>query len=292
MLYHANKLLPGAREFVWWLHSTNKSFVFLTNSSDKTPAQLVAKFHALGLDFVDESKFFTSAMSTASFLHRQKGPGARAFVVGEQALRDALTQKGIICVNERNAEMSNPDFVVVGETSSPEVYNFDVVATAIKFVRRGARLIGTNEDLADRVGAELHPGTGALILPIAAVTTTMPYKCGKPNPIMIVSALEKLQSKREETVVIGDRMDTDIRAGVEAQVDTVLVLSGVSSETDVQRFSFRPSTILNGVGDIPAILGAAVEVPAVTAGVPPGQASSLQSSSTPSQPQPQPQAKM
>lgn len=151
--------------------------------------------------------------------------------------------------------MSNPDFVVMGETSSAEVYNYDVIALAIKLVRRGSRLIGTNEDLADRVGAELHPGTGAMILPVAAVCGTEPYFVGKPNPIMVVNALERLQSTRESTIFIGDRMNTDIRAGVEAQVDTCLVLSGVTSENDVARFSYRPSTILNGVGDIPAILG-------------------------------------
>jgi len=255
VIYHANRLLPGAREFVRWLHNTRKNYVFLTNSSDKTPKEMAEKFAKLGLDFVDDSHFFTSAMATASFLAHQKGSGARAFFVGHDALRQALNEKGIVCVGEQSAEMSNPDFVVMGETSSAEVYNYDVIALAIKLVRRGSRLIGTNEDLADRVGAELHPGTGAMILPVAAVCGTEPYFVGKPNPIMVVNALERLQSTRESTIFIGDRMNTDIRAGVEAQVDTCLVLSGVTSENDVARFSYRPSTILNGVGDIPAILG-------------------------------------
>jgi len=143
----------------------------------------------------------------------------------------------------------------MGETSSNGVYNFDVVTLAIRLVRRGARLIGTNEDLADRVGNELVPGTGAMILPVAAVCGTEPYFVGKPNPIMVVNAIEKLASSAEDTVFIGDRMNTDIRAGVEASVDTVLVLSGVTAESDLPRFSYRPSVMLNGVGDVPAILG-------------------------------------
>ena len=254
-IYMQHRLLPGAKEFVRWLHNSKKNYVFLTNSSDKTPKEMAEKFHRLGLDFVDESHFFTSAMATAAFVADQKGGGSRAFVIGQDALRSALSEKGIFCISEQSAEMSNPDFVVMGETSSREVYNYDTIALAIKLVRRGARLIGTNEDLADRVGAELHPGTGAMVLPIAAVCGTEPYFVGKPNPIMVVNALERLKSSREATLFVGDRMNTDIRAGVEAQVDTCLVLSGVTSELDVARFSYRPTIILNGVGDVPAILG-------------------------------------
>jgi NagD protein len=264
VIYHSDRLLPGAREFVWWLYSTQKKFIFLTNSSDKTCAELANKFAKLGLDFVDETRFFTSAMATAAFLASQKDGGARAFVVGQTALKDALKDKGLIVVSEKNAEISNPDFVVMGETSESEVYNYEVVALAIKLVRRGARLVATNEDLADRVGAELHPGTGAMVLPVSAVCGVEPFFCGKPSPLMVMNAMERLGSKREETVFIGDRMNTDIRAGVEAQVDTVLVLSGVTSEQDLARYNYRPSTVLNGVGDIPSILGEQVEVPAVT----------------------------
>jgi len=255
VIYHSDKLLPGAREFVWWLHSSKKRYVFLTNSSDKTPAEMCKKFARLGLSWVTEEHIFTSAMATAKFLAMQKSGGARAFVIGEPALVTALTEKGIVCVDEASAEMSNPDFVVMGETSSSNVFNYDVVSLAIKLVRRGSRLIGTNEDLADRVGAELHPGTGAMILPVASVCGTEPYFVGKPNPIMVVNARERLESTAEDTVFIGDRMNTDIRAGVEASVDTVLVLSGVTAESDLPRFSYRPSVMLNGVGDIPAILG-------------------------------------
>ena len=113
VIYHSNRLLPGAREFVRWLHNTKKSYIFLTNSSDKNPKEMAEKFARLGLDFVDETHFFTSAMATACFLSAQKGSGARAYVIGQDALRDALTEKGILCVSEQSAEMSNPDFVVM-----------------------------------------------------------------------------------------------------------------------------------------------------------------------------------
>jgi len=271
VLYQGDRLLPGAREFVWWLHASGRKFLFLTNASDRTPAEMVAKFHRLGLDFVHESHFLTSAMTTASFLFAEKGPGSRAYVIGERALRDALTEKGILVVNEASAEMSNPDFVVCGESSSAQVYNFEKIANAIKFVRRGARLIGTNEDLADRVGAELHPGTGALMLPIVAVSGVTPLFMGKPSPLTAFSALERLGANRESTFMVGDRTSTDVLLGVQAQLTTVLVLSGVTSEADIARYSFRPSLVLNGVGDIPAILGETVEVPDDTSSVVPSK---------------------
>ncbi|KAH9261628.1 TIGR01457 family HAD hydrolase [Batrachochytrium salamandrivorans] len=256
VIYHSSKLLPGAKEFVQWLHDTGKRYIFLTNSSDKTPQEMRDKFiHQLGFDFVTEDHFFTSALATAQFLKSQKGAGSRAYVIGQPALHEALKESGIHSVSQQSAEMSAPDFVVVGETGSSSLYHYDLISLAIKLVRRGSRLVGTNEDLADRVGAELHPGTGALILPISAVCGTEPYFVGKPNPIMVVNALERLCTTRQETIFIGDRMNTDVRAGMEAQVDTCLVLSGVTDEEAVSRFSFRPSIMLNGVGDVPAILG-------------------------------------
>lgn len=256
VIYHSNRLLPGAREFVQWLHDTDKRYIFLTNSSDKTPKEMCNKFiHQLGFSFVTEEHFYTSALATAQFLKAQKGAGSRAYVIGQPALREALQEVGVLCVSQKSADMSTPDFVVMGETGGSEMYHYDLISQAIKFVRRGSRLIGTNEDLADRVGSELHPGTGALILPISAVCNTEAYFVGKPNPIMVVNALERLGATRQETIFIGDRMNTDVRAGMEAQVDTCLVLSGVTDEETVSKFSYRPTIMLNGVGDVPAILG-------------------------------------
>ncbi|GBG30985.1 Pyridoxal phosphate phosphatase, partial [Hondaea fermentalgiana] len=252
VLYHGSHLLPGAREFVSFLQTSGKRHLFLTNASDKSAKRLVEKFAALGLETREEN-FYTSAMSTATFLRRQK-QGGRAFVLGEECLRNELQKEGIIVVDRVSAEMSTPDFLVIGESASSELYNFDLIELAVKLVRRGARLIGTNEDVADRIGSEMLPGTGALILPIAAASGVQPYFVGKPNPLMVRSALDRLDIPRELAVVVGDRMNTDVRAGVEAGVDTVLVLSGVTTPEEVLHYSYRPSVILSGVGDIASII--------------------------------------
>ena len=251
VLYWNNQILPGVEEFVRYLRDGkgDRRFLFLTNSSDKTAADLVAKFARLGIEGLDESHFYTSAMATAAFVSRQC-PGARAYVIGKSALRSELVSAGIRCVSRESAEVSTPDFVVLGETDE---YTYHDIQLAVTLVRRGARCVGTNEDLYDRVDNTLEPGVGALIQPIAAITGTEPFFCGKPSPLMISRARERLKGAREETVMIGDRMGTDIKAGVEADVDTVLVLSGVTAMRDLARFGFRPSIILNGVGDIAAL---------------------------------------
>jgi len=256
VLYHGDRLLPGAKAFVEFLERTNKRYLFLTNSSDKSARKLVEKFAKLGLK-TDESNFYTSAMSAATFLKRQKR-GARAYVIGQPCLAQELEAEGTIVVDKDAAEMSTPDFVVVGESASPDLYNFSHIELAVKLVRRGARLIGTNEDVADRIGAEMLPGTGSLTLPIEAASGFPCYYVGKPNPLMVSSALARLKSNRERAIVIGDRMNTDVKAGVEAGVDTILVLSGVTGEGDIQRFAYRPSIVLSGVGDIAAILSETV----------------------------------
>lgn len=266
VLYHGDKALPGAIEFVDFLAKSGKKYLFLTNSSDKSAPMLVAKFARLGLK-AEETQFFTSAMSTAMFLRRQKR-GGRAYVIGQECLKQELEKEGVHAVSQYEAEMSTPDFVVVGEAHSNELYNFANIEFAVKLVRRGARLIGTNEDVADRIGKEMQPGTGALVLPIEAASGYTAYYVGKPNPFMVRSALDRLGTQRDKAVVVGDRMNTDIRAGVEAGVDTILVLSGVTTEPDILRFAYRPSSVLSGVGDIAAILNSAhrksstAEVPA------------------------------
>mmetsp|Transcript_10527 Transcript_10527/g.13194 ORF Transcript_10527/g.13194 Transcript_10527/m.13194 type:complete len:374 (-) Transcript_10527:875-1996(-) len=251
VLYHGDTVLPGAKEFINYLRDENKKYCFLTNSSDRCPEQLAEKFNRIGLGAKPED-FYTSAMSTATFLRKQK-LGARAYVVGEDSLRKALEKEGLKVVDKAGAEMSTPDFVVFGETVSSDTFNYEEVTTAVKLVRRGSRLIGTNEDVADRHGNELIPGTGALTQPVEAASGYKCYYVGKPNPLMIQSALTRLQVSQEEACMVGDRMNTDIQAGVEASVDTVLVLSGVATYEDVLRYAFRPSTILTTVGDIPAL---------------------------------------
>jgi len=251
VIYHGERLLPGAKEFVDFLQSTGKEYLFLTNSSDKTAAKLVDKFARLGLE-TTEKNFYTSAMSTATFLRRQK-KGGRAFVIGADNLRDEIRNCDVEVVDKYDAEMSTPDFLVIGECTTATAYNFDELEFAVKLVRRGARLIGTNEDVADRIGDEFIPGTGALIRPIEAASGFEAYFVGKPNPLMVRSALDRLDVSRERSVIVGDRMNTDIKAGVEAGLDTILVLSGVTKPEDIARFPYRPTSVFSGVGDIAAL---------------------------------------
>ncbi|HNX26552.1 MAG TPA: HAD-IIA family hydrolase [Phycisphaerae bacterium] len=239
VIYHGNKLLPGVVEFVGWLRNEGKKFVFLTNSSERSPRELREKLGRLGLD-VAEGHFFTSAMATAEFLARQC-PGGSAYVIGETGLINALYNAGF-SMND-----SNPDYVVMGETRS---YSYEKLEKAVNLVRCGAKLIGTNPDLTGPTESGIAPATGSLISPIELSTGTKAYFVGKPNPLMMRNALKKLCAVRETTAIIGDRMDTDVLAGMEAEIETVLVLSGVTSREDLPKFSYRPGYILHGVGDI------------------------------------------
>lgn len=241
VIYHGNKLLPGVPEFVAWLKRENKRFLFLTNSSERAPRELQEKLDRLGLE-VPKEHFYTSALATAAFVARQS-PGCSAYVIGETGLSNALYDAGIT-MND-----VNPDYVIVGESRN---YTYDNILRAVKFVQKGARLIGTNPDLTGPTEQGIVPATGALISPIEAATGHKAYFVGKPNPLMMRTALQKLACQREDTVIVGDRMDTDIIAGVESEITTVLVLSGCTSREDVNAFAYHPDRILNGVGDIPA----------------------------------------
>lgn len=240
VIYHGNRLLDGVKEFVDWLHSEEKRFVFLTNSSERSPRELQQKLARLGLDVTAEH-FYTSALATASFLASQKPEGS-AYVIGEAGLINALYELGYT-MND-----VNPDYVVVGESRN---YNLETVYHAVSLVRAGARLIGTNPDLTGPIEQGIVPATGALITPIALAANVEPYFIGKPNPLMMRSALKRLKVKREDSIIIGDRMDTDIKSGIESEIDTALVLSGVTDRKEIENFSYRPHYILNGVGDIP-----------------------------------------
>ncbi len=240
VIYHGNQLLPGVHEFVDWLNAHDKSFLFLTNSSAKTPRELREKLLRLGLD-VSEDHFYTSALATATFL-AQQCPGGSAFVIGETGITNALYSAGF-SMND-----TNPDYVVVSESSN---YNFEKLTHAVNLVKRGAKLIGTNPDFTGPIESGILPATGSLMAPIELATGAKAYFIGKPNPLMMRHALKRLKSRREDTAIIGDRMDTDVLAGVEAEITTVLVLSGVTTREEVENFAYRPKHILNGVGDIP-----------------------------------------
>ena len=239
VIYHGNRLLPGVTEFLEWMHAGKKRFLFLTNSSRSTPRELSQKMSRLGVE-VEEEHFYTSALATAAFLASQK-PGGSAFVIGEAGLTNALYESGFT-LND-----VNPDYVVVGESSG---YDYDRITRAVRLILQGARLIGTNPDLTGPDELGLVPATGALMAPIELATGSKAYYVGKPNPLIMRNALKKLGCKREETAIIGDRMDTDIIAGIESEIETVLVLSGVTSQADLPRFAYRPHYVLNNVGAI------------------------------------------
>ncbi|MCF7929010.1 MAG: HAD-IIA family hydrolase [Spirochaetales bacterium] len=240
VIYHGNRLLPGAGQFVDWLKRENKKFLFLTNSSERSPKELMQKLSRLGIE-VGEENFYTSALATARFLAAQS-PGCSVYAVGEAGLLNALYDWGLT-MNDMS-----PDYVIIGETRS---YSFEKIERAIRLVISGARLIGTNPDLTGPSEGGISPACGALTSPIELSTGKKAYYVGKPNPLMMRNALKRLESRREDTVIIGDRMDTDIIAGIEAEIETVLVLSGVTAMEDLHSFAYRPRLVLSGVSDIP-----------------------------------------
>ena len=239
VIYHGNRLLPGVKEFVDWLVKEKKRFIFLTNSSERTPKELKDKLFRMGIE-VDESVFYTSALATASFLASQK-PGGSAYIIGDAGLINALYNVGYTMNNV------DPDYVVMGETNS---YSFEKIAHAVNLVLKGAKLIGTNPDISGPVEDGITPSTKALIAPIEIASGKKAYYVGKPNPLMMRIALKRLGVKREDSIVIGDRMDTDVRCGLESEIDTLLVLSGITSRKEIDNFPYRPHYVLNGVIDL------------------------------------------
>lgn len=242
VIYHGNNLLPGVKEFVDWLYKNDKQFLFLTNSSQKTPKELSQKLKRMGLD-VDESHFYTSALATASFLASQK-ENCSAFVLGDAGLTNALYEKNI------SFNDVDPDYVVIGETNN---YSFENICKATNLVLKGARLIATNSDVTGPVENGIVPACKALVAPIELATERKAYFVGKPNPLMMRAALERfhdVEIHSKDVAMIGDRMDTDIVIGIESGIDPILVLSGVTDEEEVKKYPYRPRLILKGVGDI------------------------------------------
>ena len=242
VLYHGNKLLPGVKEFVDWLYKEDKKFLFLTNSSASSPRELQLKLSRMGLD-VDQSHFYTSALATAKFVSNQK-PGASAYVIGEPGLLNALHDAGILINN------IDPDYVIIGETQN---YNYDSMCKAVRLVLNGAKLIGTNTDLTAPVEQGIVPACRALVSPIEMATGKAAYYVGKPNPLMMRTGLQMLGVHSQDAAIVGDRMDTDIIAGIESGLDTVLVLSGVTRLEDLEKFPYRPKYILKDVGEIAGV---------------------------------------
>ena len=239
VIYHGNKLLPGVTDFLVWLEESGKKYLFLTNSSERTPKELQEKLKRLGIN-VGEDHFYTSALATASFLSNQK-PNGSAYIIGDAGLIHALYSVGYTVNNV------SPDYVVVGDTHS---YNFEKIELAVNLVIKGAKLIGTNPDVSGPVEVGITPSTKALIAPIEIAAGKKAYYVGKPNPLMMRSALKRLGVRREDAIVIGDRMDTDVRCGLESEIDTLLVLSGITDRKGIDQFPYRPQYILNGIIDL------------------------------------------
>ncbi len=241
VIYHGNTLLPGVKEFVNWLYKNNKHFLFLTNNSQKSPKELELKLKRMGLN-VPAEHFHTAALATASFLKSQGATSA--YVIGDAGLTNALYNVGIT-LND-----VDPEYVVIGET---ENYNFDNICKATRLVNKGAKLIGTNRDITTPTEKGEMPACRALIAPVEFATNKKAYYVGKPNPLMMRAAMERFHEigvHSPDVVMIGDRMDTDVIGAIESGLDSVLVLSGVSTPENIKKFPYRPRLILNGVGDI------------------------------------------
>ncbi len=243
VLIHEEDALPGAADFIEALKSHDRKFLVLTNNSIFTPRDLRARLLISGID-VPEANIWTSALATAKFLRDQR-PGGTAFVIGESGLTTALHDVGYV-MTERN-----PDYVVLGETRT---YSFETITRAIRLIEAGARFIATNPDPSGPSHWGTLPATGSVAALITKATGREPYYVGKPNPLMMRNALNKLDAHSETSLMIGDRMDTDVVSGLEAGMRTILVLSGSTSAAAVETFPFRPTRVLPGIADaIPLI---------------------------------------
>ena len=239
VLVRGTDVIPGATDFVRRLQAQGRPFLILTNNSLYTPRDLQVRLAYMGLDVPQES-IFTSALATAQFLHDQR-PGGRAFTIGESGLTTALHDMGYILTDQ------DPEYVVIGETTT---YSFQRRTRAIRFVSAGVRFIATNPDVVGPGEGGMVPGAGSLAALISAATGVKPYFIGKPNPLMMRTALRVLGAHSEDSVMIGDRMDTDIAAGTESGLKTVLVLTGVTLREQVDRFPYRPTWIRESIADI------------------------------------------
>ncbi|MEO8261056.1 MAG: HAD-IIA family hydrolase [Pseudolysinimonas sp.] len=239
VLVHENSPLPGASDLIRQWSDRGTPFLVLTNNSIFTPRDLAARLRAAGLD-VPEDAIWTSALATADFCASQI-PGGSAFVIGESGMTNALHEVGFILTE------NNPDYVVVGETRN---YSFEAITKAIRLINDGARFIATNPDATGPSADGVLPATGAIAALITKATGKDPYIVGKPNPMMFRSAMNKIGAHSENTAMIGDRMDTDIVAGIEAGLHTILVLTGISDQVEIERYPFRPDEILKGVWEL------------------------------------------
>jgi NagD protein len=239
VLVSGSRIIPGADDFIERLKGRGAEFLVLTNNPLYTPKDLAHRLQTIGLD-VPAERIFTSAMATARFLQAQK-PEGTAFVIGESGLTEAIHEAGYVITE------LNPDYVVLGETHS---YNLGRITEAIRLISAGARFIATNPDPSGPTEYGIVPACGAMAALIETASGKSPFYVGKPNPLMMRTALNYLDVHSEDTVMIGDRMDTDIVAGVESGMETILVLTGVTRREDVDRYPYQPTRIVRSVAEI------------------------------------------
>jgi 5'-nucleotidase len=243
VLVHEENAIPGAQELITRLRELGRPYLVLTNNSIYTTRDLSARLRATGLDVPEES-IWTSALATARFLDDQR-PNGTAFVIGEAGLTNALYQVGYTMTDR------DPDYVVLGETRT---YSFERITRAIRLLASGARLIATNPDPTGPTPDGPLPATGSVAALISRATGVDPYFIGKPNPLMMRSALNAIEAHSETTAMVGDRMDTDIVAGLEAGLEAILVLTGVTARSDIGRYPYTPSRVVDSVADLAAEL--------------------------------------
>jgi len=239
VLVNGRTVIPGACEFIGRLLAREARFLVLTNNPLRTPRDLAHRLRLIGLDIPPE-RIFTSALATARFLQSQK-PNGTAFVIGESGLTQAIHDVGYVITDQ------DPDYVVLGET---DTYSFAMITQAVRLVAAGARFIATNPDVSGPTEAGIVPACGAMAALIEQATGRRPFFIGKPNPLMMRTALNYLGVHSENTVMVGDRMDTDIVAGVESGLETILVLSGLTTRPMVDLYPYQPTWILDSVADI------------------------------------------
>jgi len=239
VILRGTTLIPGAAEFVEHLRAQDLPFLILTNNSLYTPRDLQVRLSYMGLHVQPEA-IFTSALATAQFLHDQR-PGGRAYAIGESGLTTALHDIGYVLTDQE------PEYVVLGETTA---YSFERITRAIRFVTAGARFIATNPDAMGPGEGGIVPATGSVAALISAATGVKPYFVGKPNPLMMRTALRTLNAHSENSVMIGDRLDTDIIAGTESGLRTILVLTGVTTREEVERYPYRPTWVRESLAEV------------------------------------------
>ncbi len=239
VLVHGSKMIPGADKFIESLRAENRKFAILTNNSKYTTRDLAHRLKQSGLD-ISEDNIFTSAIATAEFLNNQR-PNGTAFVIGEVGLTEAIHSQGFIQTS------FHPDFVVLGETYS---YNLDQITKATQLISEGARFIATNPDPSGPSESGIVPATGAMAALIEKVTGKSAFFVGKPNPLMMRTALNHFDMHSEDTYMVGDRMDTDVLAGISAGMETILVLSGSTKLEDIDKYPYHPKMVYESVAGI------------------------------------------